>query len=161
MDAVEVCQALEDFLSVRVCRAGPPVSGAVTASVTASTTTASTATKNGNDASYYYEFLRKVEVAVVVQSDEWEGVSELWKKKQEEMQCVGVIKLVRYCRDLGLVGVVFRRRRARRAVFPGPSLENEQEEEWDLEEEDEKCCWDVSEPGTDVEVLLQSRLTIP
>ncbi|KAF8340928.1 hypothetical protein F5887DRAFT_1136339 [Amanita rubescens] len=166
MDAVEVCQALEDFLSVRVCRAGPPVLGAVTtttsvtstttASTTASTITASASSttikgENGarGDEAYYYDCLRKVEVAVVVQSDEWQGVSELWKKKQEEMLCVGVIKLVRYCRDLGLVGVVFRRR--------GPS----EQEEWDLEEEDENCCWDVSEPGTDVEVLLQSQLTIP
>ena len=152
MDAVEVCQALEIFLSVRVCRGGDAVASTVAASYKGE----GEGEGEGNDArgkSYYYDCLRKVEVAVVVQSAEWEGVSELWKKKQEEMQCVGVMKLVRYCRDLGLVGVVFRRRRVRRAI-PGPyEHEQEEEEEWDLEEEDETCCWDVSEPGTDAEVL--------
>ena len=125
VDAVDVCLALEDFLSVRVCRPGRlpvPFSGAFEVGGAGAGVGAGDDDGEG-EASGFYDRLKRLEV-VVVARPEAQGAGSLWRQKQAQTVCYGVGRLVRYCRDLGLLAVVRRKSGA-----------EEDEVEWDLDEE--------------------------
>jgi hypothetical protein len=129
IDAVDASWALEDFLSVRVCRRGEEEEEGARLG----------RRSEGDKEEFFdcYDRLKRVEVVVIArpEDDATTTGGSLWKQKQEQMVVCGVRRWVGYCRDLGLSAVVRRR-----------VSEEGEEEEWDLGEEErgeDECCWDV------------------
>ncbi|KAK2459333.1 hypothetical protein APHAL10511_008647 [Amanita phalloides] len=142
MDVCEVAQALEDFLSVRVCR------NALSSS-SPSLPLSAEEEEEDKDIAPFFGHLRRLEVVVIAEHGEGCAGSEgsLFWQKQLQFQSYALKRWVGYCRDLGLVGVARRQREGQ-----GEEEEEEEEKEWCLDE-DEGCC---GEGGVDegAEVML-------
>ena len=130
---MDAAWALEDFLSVRVCRRGSEEEEEEEQG-------GAGLLRRRSEEEFFdcYGRLKRVEVVVIARPEDDAATgagSSLWKQKQEQMVVCGVRRCVGYCRDLGLAAVVRRR-----------ASEEGEEEDWDLGEEErgeDECCWDV------------------
>ncbi|KAF8633892.1 hypothetical protein AX15_001195 [Amanita polypyramis BW_CC] len=125
-DVLEVCQAVEDFLSLRVCQVLPS-SGLEKLA------------QRERDFTFFGD-LKRIEV-VATQTQGWaECAGSLYRQKQEQMRYMALKGLLRYCRDLGLAGMV---RRNGSAVGVGGTIPGGVDGVvgWCLDDED--CCWEA------------------